>query len=95
LPPRDGSTEWKKASDRRFEHRVQAWITSHENMKIYSKAGAEVRQTILPLLKDTALGEGFWSIWMAAFQGFPEVQQALIDSFPGTRQTFFQNILNQ
>jgi len=88
------ATEWKKASDRRFEHRVKAWITSHEHMTTYSDANVEVRRTILPLLKDIALGEGFWSIWMAAFQEFPEVQQALIDSFPGTRENFFQNILN-
>jgi len=89
LPPKQGTVEWKKASDRRFEHRIQAWVTSHEHMATYSNADVEMRKVIIPFVKDIVLGEGFWSIWMTAFQGFPEVQQELVDSFPGTNVAYF------
>jgi len=90
LPPKGGSITWRKASDRRFEHRVQAWVTSHEHMSTYSIADVETRKMIIPFVKSIVLGEGFWSIWMTAFQEFPEVQQALIDSFSGTKAEYFR-----
>lgn len=45
-------------------------------------------------IKYLALPNGFWSIWMRAFETFPEVQKELINSFKGTRIEFFQDILS-
>lgn len=38
---------------------------------------------------DLAIGYGFFSIWMKAFEGLPAVRQALINTFIGTEVTCF------
>ena len=35
-PPRTGSADWEKASDRRYEHRIQAWVDANRYMKNYT-----------------------------------------------------------
>jgi len=93
-PPKKNTVKWKEASDSRFEDRIQAVKSAENQAKAYAIATSETRAFMLPLIKTTVLGGGFWSIWMRAFENFPEVQKELINSFKGTRKEFFQNILN-
>lgn len=44
-------------------------------------------------IKDQALAQGCWSIWMQVFEEHSEIQKELINAFPGTQKIFFQNIL--
>jgi uncharacterized protein (TIGR02646 family) len=83
-----GTANWEEASDRRYEHRIQAYIDANNYAAKYRAATLLERTNYLPFLIDIAK-KGFWSIWMHAFEGFPEVQSELVIKFTGTRQTFF------
>lgn len=37
----------------------------------------------------TALGDGFFSIWMEVFCDEPEIRLALIETFPGTNLNYY------
>jgi hypothetical protein len=37
----------------------------------------------------TALGDGFFSIWMEVFCDEPEIRLALIEAFPGTNLNYY------
>lgn len=89
--PKTDSVAWKVASDRRFEHRIQAWIEAQEAAKNYKNVPITLRAKMLPLILRIVTHQGFWSIWMHAFEAFSEVQQGLIDGFRGTRTEFFDN----
>lgn len=91
VQPKTDSVAWKVASDRRFEHRLQAWIEAQEAVGNYEKASGILRTRMLPLILKIVAHQGFWSIWMCAFESFPEVQQGLVNNFIGTRKVFFDN----
>ncbi|CAG1021753.1 hypothetical protein DOJK_01219 [Patescibacteria group bacterium] len=93
-PPNEGTVEWKEASDRRFEQRIQAFENAKDYADKYAVASQEVKLAYLDCFKTIVINQGFWSIWMRAFENFPEVQKELINAFAGTRKEFFQNILN-
>lgn len=86
--PAIGKANWEEASDRRYEHRLQAYIDANNYAAKYSVASVDERTIYLPFLIDIAK-KGFWSIWMSAFERFPEVQRELIVRFTGTRQIYF------
>ncbi|MDD2820418.1 MAG: HNH endonuclease [Flavobacterium sp.] len=86
--PAIGTANWEEASDRRYEHRLQAYIDANNYAAKYSAASVDERTIYLPFLIDIAK-KGFWSIWMSAFEVFPEVQRELIVRFTGTRQIYF------
>jgi len=91
-PPREGSADWERASDRRFEHRVQAWSEANRYMDSYTNAVDEIRQEMIPLIITIVIHQGFWSIWMDAFVDFPEVQTELINNLIGTNIEHFPNL---
>lgn len=88
IQPAIGTASWEEASDRRYEHRLQAYIDANNYAEKYSAASVAERTVYLPFLIDIAK-KGFWSIWMSAFERFPEVQRELIVRFIGTRQIYF------
>ncbi len=88
IQPTSGTANWQQASDRRYEHRLQAFIDANKYASIYSNASLAERIVYIGFLIDIAK-KGFWSIWMNAFQNFPEVQKELILQFKGTRQSLF------
>lgn len=91
-PPRKGTVAWKEASDRRFEHRIQAWVDTNDSMQKYNAATDDIRQVMLPLIATIVVNQGFWSIWMNVFSSFPEVQIELINNFSGTNSTLFPHL---
>ena len=92
IQPNAGTIAWEEASDRRHEHRIQAYIEANNYAADYDKATIEDRAKFLPFL--VVIGKKcFWSIWMNAFERFPEVQRALIDGFLGTRLGLFAHIV--
>lgn len=90
--PNNGTRDWEEASDRRHEHRLQAYVEANNYAANYDCATIEDRAKFLPFLIDIAR-KSFWSIWMNAFAAFPEVQRALIDNFQGTRLNHFVHII--
>lgn len=91
-PPRKGTANWEKASDRRFNHRIQAWSDANHYMELYRNAQDDIRQTILPLIITIVSHQGFWSLWMNVFSDFPEVQIELVNNFAGTNAGLFQHL---
>jgi uncharacterized protein (TIGR02646 family) len=84
-PTTINSKEWKIASDRRFEHRLQSYLDAERFALEYSKKTTAARADMLPLLETIVLSKGFWSIWMDAFKAFPEVTAKFRSIFIGTR----------
>ena len=84
-PPTINTKEWKIASDRRFEHRLQAYIDAQRYAVKYSGKSADSRSEMLELLETIIISGGFWSIWMDAFSAFPEVTNRFRSIFTGTR----------
>lgn len=91
-PPQQGTADWERASDRRFEHRIQAWVEANYYMDLYSNSDADSRQLMKPLIITIVVHQGFWSIWMNVFSDFSEVQIEIVNSYPGTRTAFFPNL---
>lgn len=89
--PRVGTIKWEENSDRRHEHRLQAYVEANNYANDYRNASIAIRAIMFPLLISVSK-KGFWSIWMNAFHDFPEVQRALINSHTGTRLNFFTHI---
>jgi len=84
IPNRNGYS----GKDTLWQERKQAWVLAQRYLDKYQQS------CDIETIKDLALKTGFWSIWMRAFEAFPEVQKELINSFAGTRTEFFQDILN-
>lgn len=92
--PRKGTVAWMKDTDRRQKHRGEAIIFSEDYRKKYSNADQAVRDMMRSFIIEAALDKGFWSIWMHAFEAFPEVQKEIINSYKGTNTTYFRSIIN-
>jgi len=71
-----------EASDTRWEERLETWFLAEEELFDFenSTRGNNEIQGIIR----TAIGHGFWSIWMKVFENHVDVQDALIAAFTGT-----------
>lgn len=63
----------------RVGQRVQAWLQAKE-----ARTDFDAGRTWAGAIAREAAATGFFSIWMAAFDGNPEVRRALIEAFPNT-----------
>jgi uncharacterized protein (TIGR02646 family) len=84
VPGKNGYT----GNDTIWIERKTVWETAQRYLAKYQNGDCDIET-----VKDLALPNGFWSIWMRTFENFPEVQKELINSFKGTRIEFFQDIL--
>lgn len=75
--------------DNRWQERKKVWELSRKYHNKLTQNKCDI-ETII----DLALKSGFWTIWMFAFNEFPEVQKELILNFKGTRQSCFQKIMD-
>jgi len=71
----------------RAEQRVAAWLQANEARVDFDAGGALPRR-----IAGEAAATGFFSIWMAAFEGIPEVRQAIIAAFPSTADDCFDAV---
>lgn len=84
VSPSTGTKDWEKASDRRFQHRIEAWIEATDYKGRYDMASTSVKSQLVTPFVTIAKHNGLWSIWMKIFEAYPEVTDALIEAFPGT-----------
>lgn len=68
----------------RFSQRIQAWEQAKEAREDYDNGEVNLRR-----ICREACATGFFSIWMAVFEGVPAVRKALINAFPNTAQDCF------
>jgi uncharacterized protein (TIGR02646 family) len=73
----------KRVAIDRFSQRMEVWAKAEEaRADVLANPGNDaVRNLVIHL----ALAEGFFSIWMLVFEGYPEMRRRLIDAFSGTR----------
>jgi hypothetical protein len=86
----DAITTKEGNKDKRFQARLETLFCAIERLIEYRNGKA----TISAIL-DLAKSKGFFSIWVKVFKGFPEVLEALFDSFPGTAQNCFDPVTYQ
>lgn len=77
--PRTADT---KKSNRLWRHRLEAWEKAEVQKGRYIAAAdkAQAQEFII----DIAIENGFFSVWMTVFEGFPEVKAKLVDAYKGT-----------
>jgi len=75
--------------DKRWKQREATWKLADEWKTRLATFSAEGRGIAMPLIRDLALGYGFFSVWMTVFADDPEVCQALVLGHPGTAQDCF------
>jgi uncharacterized protein (TIGR02646 family) len=75
------------ATDRRWLSRFDTWNMAQRSLGRWQRrrGDPDIRESII----DLARSQGLWSIWMAVFETEHEIQQALIDAFPGTCRSCF------
>lgn len=69
--------------DHRWEERKKCWVLSNRYLVKYQNGNADIET-----IKDLALSNGFWSIWMYIFRNYYSVKSELIKSFLGTDQNY-------
>lgn len=70
-----------EASDRRWLNRKEAWdIASRSKERLSRNYNEDFKEQI----EDTALANGFWSIWTTVFKDDPDMLRRFINKFEGT-----------
>ncbi|OOG69990.1 HNH endonuclease [Flavobacterium sp. A45] len=88
LDRRPGHAHYSTKDDR-WQERKQAWELGKKYRQKYIDEKCDI-ETIV----DLSLKTGFWSIWMNAFEEYPEVQKELINMFAGTRKECFIHLFD-
>ncbi|QEP43018.1 HNH endonuclease [Ectothiorhodospiraceae bacterium BW-2] len=75
-----------KASDRRWLNRKEAWdIAVRSSKRLANNDNNDFREQIV----DTALANGFWSVWITVFKEDADMLRRFLEAFPGTCQECF------
>lgn len=82
-------SERLRASDRRWQHRLDVWKLAKEMHKDALNTPDDERY--INCVVNSALAKGFWSIWMTVFKDIPTVREKLLSQFPGTKKEYFQS----
>lgn len=64
----------------RASQRLEAWILAEEARNDFQNQKLPLKWVVI-----NALNCGFFSVWMTVFSSYPDVRNALIDAFAGTR----------
>jgi hypothetical protein len=81
-----------REKDRRARERNRAFECALDSLVDYQKGKEMYPEQIEALSKQiirTAIYSGFFSIWTTIFAEEPEILRALINAFPGTEKSFF------
>jgi uncharacterized protein (TIGR02646 family) len=81
LPPNS-----PKASDRRWQHRGEAWGRAEEARACLA---ADDSETTRRLIVRQATAYGYWSIWMTVFAADADMRRRFITAFVGTPASCF------
>lgn len=73
-----------RASDYRWQNRLEAVVAAQIARASWDGLPARQRNVITPLIVQTALARGFFSIWLVIFDDEPTVIAALLNAFPNT-----------
>jgi len=88
--PKPNTKEYKKASDLRVEHRLEAWKKANTHLKLFENAPIDNKQQLILYLVDIVESSGFWSIWITVFENHQDVKRALVNGILGTNKDYFK-----
>ena len=77
--PRRNRREIQRAKDLRWLNRKQTWGKAEQIRRKVEEGDIEIDAVIM-----IAQLSGFWSVWMAVFDNFPQVRDRLRSAFSGT-----------
>ena len=89
-----GNIPTPKEKDRRFAQRNKAYELATDALENWQKVQGSTPvclNALKNLIVQSALGHGFFSVWMTVFKDEPDILLALIQAFPGTNQAFFDH----
>ena len=72
--------------DKRWKERLEQWDKAERYAAKYSEGRIDLED-----LCDIISSNGYWSVWMTAFEGVSDVRIALIRAFSGTSTTCFDS----
>lgn len=75
--------------DKRWLHRKQAWQNATRKKTELAKYDTQERRADIVVM---AKERGFWSVWMTVFQDDADMRHRLIEAFPGTCASCFNEI---
>ncbi|MES2707094.1 MAG: HNH endonuclease signature motif containing protein [Verrucomicrobiota bacterium] len=75
--------------DKRWTQRADTWELAEKWEKAIAAFSPEGRQQAVELVRDLALGYGFFSVWMTVFADEADIRLALIKAFSGTATDCF------
>lgn len=81
-----GSINPPTFGDKRYIKRNETWGIAKESLLDWQQVPS---QEMARQIVRTAIGHGFFSIWMTVFKEIPEIKLALINAFPGTAKNCF------
>ena len=79
----------KKSRDRRFIERSATYYRAKESLagwKNSKNAPEQFREILKKQIVMTVVADGFFSVWLTVFSEEPEICNALIERYPGTRK---------
>ena len=77
-----------EAKDRRWNNRREAWDQAQRaHRRLTRQDTAHMREQII----DTAVSNGYWSIWMTVFADDADMRRRLIAAYPGTATACFDD----
>ena len=71
--------------DKRWKQREEVWSTAERARADLETLGPGARDLVV----DVAAGYGFFSVWLAVFQGDPETVREIVNRMPGTATNCF------
>ena len=88
---RHGARGWPSptARDQRWPQREEVWAAAERCRSDFESLG--VSDEAIGLVLEAAKGYGFFSVWMTVFGGHAAVRRALIEGFPGTAHSCFND----
>lgn len=76
------------SKDKRWLHRQQAWKNAVNRKSQLAAFDTAVRRNEIV---EMAVQRGFWSVWMTVFQDDADMRRRLIEAFPGTCPSCFDD----
>ena len=88
---RHGAMGWPSptARDQRWSQREEVWAAAERCRSDFESLGAS--DEAIGLVLEAARGYGFFSVWVTVFGGHAAVRRALIEGFPGTARSCFND----
>ena len=88
---RHGARGWPSPTDRdwRWSQREEVWAAAEMCRSGFERLGGS--DAAIGLVVQAARGHGFFSVWMAVFRRHAAVRRALLEGFPGTAHSCFND----